>query len=156
VTLSQKTTLEHLQGQIERITYTNEQNGYTVAKIKVHGRRDLVTVIGYMTSPLPGQVLKKMKGEWINHPKFGEQFKAVYCECLVPATSAGPQRYLGSGLVKGIGDKHIEMIKKAWEEQKEIREVILFLQGHGVSATCASKIFKAYGKEAIQVVQENP
>jgi len=184
----QKTSLEHLQGQIERVTYTNEENGYTVAKVKVRGRRDLVTVIGHMTSPLPGQVLK-MKGEWSNHPKFGEQFKAVYCECSVPATSAGIQRYLGSGLVKGIGpvlaksivarygddtldvieyqtekltevegigDKRIEMIKKAWEEQKEIREVMLFLQGHGVSATYASKIFKAYGKEAIQVVQKNP
>jgi exodeoxyribonuclease V alpha subunit len=180
--------LEFLQGQIERITYTNEENGYTVAKVKVRSRRDLVTVIGHMTSPLPGQVLK-MKGEWTNHPKFGEQFKAVFCECSVPATSAGIQRYLGSGLIKGIGpvmakrivarfgddtldviesetekltevegigEKRIEMIKKAWEEQKEIREVMLFLQGHGVSATYASKIFKAYGKEAIQVVQENP
>jgi exodeoxyribonuclease V alpha subunit len=183
-----KRNLESLQGQIERITYTNEENGYTVAKVKVRGRRDLVTVIGHMTSPLPGQVLK-MKGEWTNHPKFGEQFKAIYCECSVPATSAGIQRYLGSGLVKGIGpvlaksivakygddtlevienetekltevegigDKRIEMIKKAWEAQKEIREVMLFLQGHGVSATYASKIFKAYGKESIQVVQENP
>ena len=179
--------LEFLQGQIERVTYSNEENGYTVAKIKVRGR-DLVTVIGHMTSPLPGQVLK-LKGEWTNHPKFGEQFKAVYCQCSVPATSAGIQRYLGSGLIKGIGpvlaksivakygddtldvienetekltevegigDKRIEMIKTAWEEQKEIREVMLFLQGHGVSATYASKIFKAYGKESIQVVQDNP
>jgi exodeoxyribonuclease V alpha subunit len=185
---TQSPNLEFLQGQIERVTYTNEENGYTVAKVKVRGRRNLVTVIGHMTSPLPGQVLI-MKGEWSNHPKFGEQFKAVYCECSVPATTAGIQRYLGSGLIKsigpvmakrivarfgentldviehqtdklteveGIGDKRIEMIKKAWEEQKEIREVMLFLQGHEVSATYASKIFKAYGKEAIQVVQENP
>ncbi|MDZ7761563.1 MAG: ATP-dependent RecD-like DNA helicase [Desulfovermiculus sp.] len=183
-----KSHLEYLQGQIERVTYTNEENGYTVAKLKVRGRRELVTVVGHFTSPLPGQVLK-MRGEWTNHPKFGEQFKAVDCECTVPATSAGIQRYLGSGLIKGIGPvlaksivakygdttldvieneierltevegigaKRIEMIKKAWEEQKEIREVMLFLQGHGVSATYASKIFKAYGKEAIPVVQENP
>ena len=180
--------LESLQGQIERVTFTNEENGYTVAKIKTRGRRDLVTVIGHITSPLPGQILK-MKGEWTNHPKFGEQFKAVYCQCMVPATSAGIQRYLGSGLIKGIGpviaksivakygestldviehetekltevegigEKRVQMIKKAWEEQKEIRHVMLFLQGHGVSATYASKIFKAYGNQAVQVVQENP
>ena len=186
--MTASSNLEHLQGQIERITYTNEENGYTVAKVKVRGRPDLVTVIGHMTSPLPGQVLK-MKGEWTTHPKFGEQFKAISCECTVPATSAGIQRYLGSGLIKGIGpvmakrmvakfgddtldvienqtqkltevegigDKRIEMIKEAWEEQKEIREVMLFLQGHGVSATYASKIFKAYGKASIQVVQDNP
>ncbi len=94
--------LEFLQGQIERVTYTNEENGYTVAKLRVSGRRDLVTVVGSITSPLPGQVLK-MKGEWANHPKFGEQFKSAYCECSVPATSAGIQKYLGSGLIKGIG-----------------------------------------------------
>ncbi len=130
-----------------------------------------------------------MKGEWANHPKFGEQFKAVYCECCTPATSAGIQKYLGSGLIKGIGpvmakrivaqfgddtlevienepdrltqvegigEKRIDMIKQAWEEQKEIRQVMLFLQGHGVSATYASKIFKTYGNDSIQVVQENP
>ncbi|MGM0760823.1 MAG: YrrC family ATP-dependent DNA helicase [Thermodesulfobacteriota bacterium] len=83
MTSTKSPNLEFLQGQIERITYTNEENGYTVAKVKVRGRRDLVTVIGHMTSPLPGQVLK-MKGEWSNHPKFGEQFKAVYCECSGP------------------------------------------------------------------------
>ncbi|MFW6216794.1 MAG: ATP-dependent RecD-like DNA helicase [Desulfohalobiaceae bacterium] len=180
--------LESLQGQIERVTYTNEENAYTVAKVKVSGYRDLVTVIGNIPSPQAGQILK-MKGEWANHPKYGEQFKTVYCECSVPATSAGIQRYLGSGLIKGIGPvmakrivaklgdatldiianepdrltevegighKRIQMIKKAWEEQKEIREVMLFLQGQGVSATYASKIFKVYGKDSIQVVQENP
>ncbi len=180
--------LEFLQGQTERVTYANEDNSYTVAKVKVRGHRDLVTVVGNITSPLAGQVLK-MKGEWANHPKFGEQFKAAYCECCTPATSAGIQKYLGSGLVKGIGpvmakrivakfgdntleviehepdrltgvegigEKRIDMIKKAWEEQKEIRQVMLFLQGHGVSATYASKIFKTYGNDSIQVVQENP
>ncbi len=180
--------LEFLQGQIERVTFTNEENSYTVAKVRVRGRRNLVTVVGNITSPQPGQIVK-MKGEWSNHPKFGEQFKAVYCQCSVPATSAGIQKYLGSGLIKGIGPvmarrivaqfgentldiiekepdrlteiegigtKRIEMIKKAWEEQKEIREVMVFLQSHGVSATYAGKIFKAYGKDSISVVQNNP
>ena len=188
MTPSSSSQLASLQGRIERITYSNDQDGYTVAKIKVNGRNDLVTVIGHMIAPLPGQVMK-MRGEWSTHPKYGEQFKAVRCECTVPATSAGIQRYLGSGLIKGIGPvmakrivaqfgestlevidtkterltevegighKRISMIKKAWEEQKEIREVMLFLQGHGVSATYASKIFKAYGQESIEVVRANP
>ncbi|MGM0423633.1 MAG: YrrC family ATP-dependent DNA helicase [Thermodesulfobacteriota bacterium] len=83
--------LEFLQGLIERVTYTNEENGYTVAKVRIRGRRELVTVVGNITSPLPGQILK-MKGEWAKHPKFGEQFKSVYCECSVPATSEGIQK----------------------------------------------------------------
>lgn len=68
--------LSDLQGQIERVTYVNEENSYTVAKVKVYGRRDLVTVIGNIVNPIPGEVIK-MKGEWGNHPKFGEQFNIV-------------------------------------------------------------------------------
>ena len=180
--------LTDLQGQIERITYTNEENGYTIAKLKVYGRRDLVTVVGNFMAPMPGEILK-MQGEWANHPKFGEQFKVVYYKSLVPASVAGVEKYLGSGLIKGIGPvmakrivkkfeketldiieqevekltevdgigrKRIEMIKKAWADQKEIRQVMIFLQSHGVSSAYATKIFKTYGNESIEVVQENP
>ena len=180
--------LERLQGQIERVTFTHEDTGYTVAKVKVKGRRDLVTVVGDMTAPMAGQILQ-MRGEWTRHPKYGEQFKASSCTCSVPATAAGIQKYLSSGLIKGIGpvmakrivaefqdrtlevieheteklsaidgigDKRIAMIKTAWEEQKEVREVMVFLQSHGVSATYAARIFKTYGQEAVAVVQDNP
>ncbi len=180
--------LTDLQGQIERITYTNDENGYTVAKVKVYGRRDLVTIIGNIINPTPGEIIK-MKGEWGNHPKFGEQFKIVFCQTTTPATVYGIEKYLGSGLVKGIGPvmakrivkmfkeetlniieleidkladvegigkKRIGMIKHAWEEQKEIRAVMIFLQSHGVSSGYAAKIFKQYGNEAIKIVQENP
>ena len=180
--------LADLQGQIERITYTNEENGYTIAKVKVYGRRDLVTVVGNFMAPIPGEILK-MQGEWANHPKFGEQFKVVHYKSLVPASVAGVEKYLGSGLIKGIGPvmakrivkkfeketldiieqevekltevdgigrKRIEMIKKAWADQKEIRQVMIFLQSHGVSSAYATKIFKTYGTESIEVVQENP
>ena len=180
--------LADLQGQIERITYTNEENGYTIAKVKVYGRRDLVTVVGNFMAPIPGEILK-MQGEWANHPKFGEQFKVVHYKSLVPASVAGVEKYLGSGLIKGIGPvmakrivkkfeketldiieqevekltevdgigrKRIEMIKKAWADQKEIRQVMIFLQSHGVSSAYATKIFKTYGNESIEVVQENP
>ncbi len=179
---------EYLQGQIERITYVNEDNGYTVAKVQVQGQRELVTVIGNIVSPLPGQVLQ-MRGEWQNHPQYGPQFKINYCNCKTPANASGIQKYLASSLIKGVGPvmakrivkrfgedtiqildqspdklvevegigyKRIEMIKQAWQEQKEIREVMLFLQAHGVSTTYAVKIFKTYGNDSIQVVQENP
>lgn len=180
--------LADLQGQIERITYTNDDNGFTIAKVKVYGHRDLVTVVGTLMAPTPGEILK-MRGEWTNHPKYGEQFKVVQYRSLVPASVYGIQKYLSSGLIKGIGPimakrivkqfgkgtlnvieneidklanvdgigpKRIGMIKKAWAEQNEIREVMIFLQTHGVSSGYATKIFKHYGSRSIAVVRENP
>ncbi len=180
--------LTELSGQIERITYTNEENGYTIARVKVYGQRDLITVVGYLMSPAPGEVLS-LKGEWINHPKFGEQFKVVEYKTAVPATVFGIKKYLGSGLIKGlgpviasrivkkfgektldiienhieklamvegIGKKRIAMIQNAWDEQKEIRDVMMFLQSHGVSSGYATKIFKQYKNRSIAVVTENP
>lgn len=180
--------LNNLTGQIERITYSNEENGFTIARVKVPGRRDLVTVVGNLMSPMPGEIIK-MQGEWTNHPKYGEQFKLVSYKTSVPATVYGIRRYLGSGLIKGIGPvmagrivkkfgensldiieneieklaqvdgigkKRIEMIRTAWDEQKEIRDVMLFLQTHGVSSGYATKIFRQYGNQSIAVVQKNP
>jgi exodeoxyribonuclease V alpha subunit len=180
--------LEEIKGQIERITYNNQETGYTIARVKVPGRINLVTVVGNLMAPMPGEVLI-MKGEWTNHPKYGEQFKVVYCDSSVPATVLGISKYLGSGLVKGIGPvmaerivkqfgkqtldiiegqierlaevdgigkKRIGMIRKAWDDQKEIREVMLFLQSHGISAAYASKIYKHYGDRSIGIVRENP
>jgi exodeoxyribonuclease V alpha subunit len=180
--------LTDLRGQIERVTYTNEENSYTVVKVKVYGRKDLVTVIGNIVNPTPGEIIS-MKGEWGNHPKYGEQFKVVFCQCTTPATVYGIEKYLGSGLVKGIGPvmakrivkkfkeetlnviekdieqlagidgigkKRIAMIKKAWDEQKEIRSIMIFLQSHGVSSGYSAKIYKKYGNESIKIVKENP
>lgn len=177
-----------LNGQIERVTYSNEENGYTVARMKVYGKPDLVTVVGNMVAPQPGAVME-MKGRWNHHPKFGEQFQILEYRTKTPATVYGIQRYLGSGLIKGIGpkmakrivakfaeqaleiiendierlrevsgigQKRIRMIATAWAEQQEIREVMLFLQSHGVSTAYATKIFKHYGKASITVVRENP
>ena len=180
--------LAELRGQIERITYANEENGYTVARVKVPGRKDLVTVIGHIVNPTPGEVLS-MRGEWGRHPKYGEQFRIVSCESGVPATASGLEKYLGSGLIRGIGPvmakrivrrfkgetlhvietaigrlaeiegigpKRIAMIRKAWDEQKEIRAIMIFLQDHGVGAGYAARIFRHYGNDAIAVVRENP
>ncbi|MDH3344550.1 MAG: ATP-dependent RecD-like DNA helicase, partial [Desulfobacteraceae bacterium] len=180
--------LTELSGQIERITYTNEENGFTIARVKIHGQQDLITVVGYLMSPTSGETLN-LKGEWVNHPKFGEQFKVAEYKTTVPATVFGIERYLGSGLIKGlgpimagrivkkfgkktldviendieklgtvegIGEKRIAMIQQAWDEQKEIRNVMLFLQSHEVSSGYATKIFKQYGDRSVAVVTENP
>jgi exodeoxyribonuclease V alpha subunit len=181
-------TLADLRGQIERITYINDENGYTIARIKVQGRRELVTVVGSIVNPTPGEILS-MKGEWGNHPTYGEQFKIACCETAVPATVHGIEKYLGSGLVRGIGPvmakrivrrfkeetlsviekdierltaidgigvKRIAMIRKAWDEQKEIRAIMIFLQSHGVGPGYSARIYKHYGNDSIAVVKENP
>jgi exodeoxyribonuclease V alpha subunit len=180
--------LTQLSGQIEKITYTNEENGFTIALVKVEAQKDPVTVVGNLMAPTPGEILE-MQGHWANHPKFGKQFKVVQFKTKVPATINGIQKYLGSGLIKGLGpvmagrivdqfgqktldiieneierlaevrgiaEKSIAKIAKAWEAQKEIRDVMIFLQSHGVSSAYATKIFKRYGDRSIAVVQQNP
>jgi exodeoxyribonuclease V alpha subunit len=180
--------LSKIRGQVERITFCNEENGFTIAKVKVPGEKDLVTVAGALPGISPGEILELL-GAWSNHPRFGQQFKAVACKSVLPATAAGIEKYLGSGLIKGIGpvmagrlvkhfgektlsiidriperleevegigEKRVQMIREAWEAQREIREVMVFLQGHGVSPTYAAKIYRQYGQRAIQVVRENP
>ena len=177
-----------LTGQIDRITYTNPENGYTIAQIKVRGEKRVVTVVGSLIDPLPGEILE-LEGHWKIHPKYGEQFEVQAYRTIVPATIQGIKKYLGSGLIKGIGpvmagrivkqfgkktldiiennieklseidgigEKRIEMIRIAWDEQKAIRTVMMFLQSHQVSAGYAAKIFKQYGDRAIEVVTENP
>ncbi len=177
-----------LQGQIERITFCNEENGFTVAQLKVRGQRQLVTIVGHLVSPKPGERLR-LRGEWSLHPRYGEQFKFTDSETLFPATISGIEKYLASGFIKGIGPvmaqrivqkfagetfeiidkqlerltevegvgpKRLEMIGRAWKEQKQIRAVMLFLQSHDISTAFAPKIFKTYGNQAIQVMRENP
>jgi exodeoxyribonuclease V alpha subunit len=177
-----------IKGQVERITYANEENGYVIAKIKVPGRQDLVTVVGNLFTITPGELLR-LAGHWDHHPKYGEQLRVHTYESVLPATVKGIERYLGSGMIKGIGpvmaqrlvstfgektldiiensiemllevpgigEKRVEMIRHAWEEQKEIRDVMVFLQGQGVSPAYAVKIYKHYGNDAIKIVRENP
>jgi exodeoxyribonuclease V alpha subunit len=179
---------ETLEGHLERIVYFNEHNHYTVAKLKVTGNPELVTVVGGLAGITPGQVLK-LSGVWENHPKYGQQFKAIGYSVSLPAQIHGIEKYLGSGLIKGIGpemakrlverfgtkalevierspddlldvegigEKRLQMILRAWEDQKEVRDVMIFLQGHGVSTGYSAKIFKQYGQNAIRVVRENP
>lgn len=180
--------MEYLSGVVERITYVNEENGFYVIKIKSGGYPDLVTVVGNLASVNVGASLK-LKGDWKVDSKYGKQFSAFDCHETVPATIAGIEKYLGSGLIKGIGPvnarrivkefkedtiriieeepdrlievggigpKRVDMIKKAWQEQKEIKNVMLFLQSNGVSTAYAVKIYKTYGNESIETVKSNP
>ncbi|MBW1675585.1 MAG: ATP-dependent RecD-like DNA helicase [Deltaproteobacteria bacterium] len=179
---------ETLEGHLERIVYFNEENHYTVARLKVRGNPELVTVVGQLAGIAPGEVLK-LWGSWEIHPKYGQQFKANGYSVSLPAKMDGIEKYLGSGLIKGIGpamakqlvdrfrektlqvierspnkllgvegigEKRLQMILKAWEDQREVRDVMIFLQGHGVSSGYSAKIFKEYGQNAIRVVRENP
>ncbi|MFB3886104.1 MAG: ATP-dependent RecD-like DNA helicase [Thermodesulfobacteriota bacterium] len=177
-----------IYGLIERITYHNEENDFIVARLQEKGKRELTTIVGNLSGINPGESLT-LTGRWVHNRKFGEQFQVENYEITVPATVHGIRKYLGSGLIKGIGPimaerivkkfaldtleiieetperlsevdgigpKRIAMITKAWEEQKEIKEIMIFLQGHGVSAGYSAKIYKKYGKCSIEVVRENP
>ncbi len=180
--------MEYLTGVVERITFMNEENGYSVIKIKSKGFYDLVTVVGSLACVNVGSTIK-LKGEWRNDSKYGKQFSVSEYTEIMPATIAGIEKYLGSGLIKGIGPvnarrivkhfkedtiniidktpdklieiegigkKRVDMIKEAWEEQREVKNIMLFLQSNGVSTTYAVKIFKVYGEKSIENVKENP
>jgi len=177
-----------LTGQIEQVTYFSEESGFTVARMRVNGRPAPVTVVGRLLDPHPGEVLA-MTGEWAVHRTFGEQFKVNAFKIHVPTTADSILKYLGSGLirglgpemaarivdrfgdrtlqviegdieqltsVKGIGRKRLASIRQAWEEQKEIRQLMLFLQTHDIPTGQALKIFKRYGHHAITVLRRNP
>jgi len=180
--------MEEISGYLERITYYNEETNFIVAKLQEKGKIGLTTIVGNLAGITPGESLR-LKGKWVHNKKFGDQFQVERYETVVPATVNSIEKYLGSGLIKGIGpvmakrivkvfglntldvientpqhlsrvegigNKRIAMITEAWQEQKEIKEIMLFLQGHGVSANYSAKIFKKYGKASIEVVSTNP
>ena len=173
---------------IEHITYQNQENGYSIMKVKVKDYSDLVTLVGNLLDVPVGAVLL-CDGDWKVDKKYGRQFVCETWEEVMPATVYGIEKYLGSGLVKGIGPKfahlivekfgtetieiiednierlrevprigkrRIEKIRESWEKQKDIKNVMLFLQQYGVSTAYAAKIYRQYGKESIDKVQDNP
>src|SRR5947209_8551846 len=186
---SQRATAQTtLEGVLERIVFSNEENAWTVARLSVPGHRDLVTAVGNLLGVQPGENLR-LTGAWIQDPKYGRQFKVVTYATVTPATVGGIEKYLGSGLIRGIGKvmasrlgacfgletldvienrphrlvevegigpKRSREILRAWAEQREIKEVMIFLQSHGVSTHYAIKIYKAYGQRATELVRENP
>ena len=184
-------TLETIEGTLERVIYSNEENHYTVAQLLPEGgarRTEPVTIVGNLAALNVGETVKAL-GHWVNHKQFGRQFAVERFESVLPRTIVGIKRYLGSGLIKGIGDtfadrivdkfgertlevidlfsarlrevdgigpERAKRIKEAWTAQKSVRDIMIFLQGHGIGSSHAAKIFKQYGENAIVVVRENP
>ncbi|MHC5722560.1 MAG: SF1B family DNA helicase RecD2 [Nostoc sp.] len=183
-------TLKHesIIGVVERLTYYSQESGYTVARLQRPGAKELTTITGSFADIQPGQTLQ-LTGFWREHPQYGSQFQVINYKETKPATLTGIEKYLGSGLIKGVGPvtakrivahfgietldiienqtdrlievqgiakKRIAMIQRAWNEQKAIKEVMVFLQGHGVSTTYAVKIYKQYGDKSIDTVTHNP
>jgi exodeoxyribonuclease V alpha subunit len=177
-----------LEAVLERITYANQETGYTVARVATDRSSDLLTVVGPLLGAQPGESLR-LQGRWTSHPQYGRQFQVEAYETVLPATIQGIRRYLGSGLIKGIGPKMAErivdhfgpatlevieqtpgrlievpglgpkrtaMITAAWAEQQAIKQVMVFLQGMGVSTSLAVRIYKTYRDEAIEVVRREP
>ncbi len=183
-----------LSGSVVRVTYYNQENGYSVLRLRPdeeaysQDSEGLVTATGNLPEVAPGEYLQ-LRGEWVKHPKHGVQFQVEQLEQTLPATLEGIRRYLGSGLLKGVGptfaerivdhfgtetievlDKHPERLREvadigpkrsklilsAWDEQKQVRAVMLFLHSHGVSTNLATKIYKQYGNRALEVVQRDP
>lgn len=173
---------------VERITFQNEENGYSVLKCRAKGYKELLTVVGLMPAVSVGSVLS-VRGFWKHDGTYGPQFIVESFEETLPATIYGIEKYLGSGLirgigpvfakkivntfgaetlqviesdidrlreVRGIGTVRIARVKRNWQEQKEIKNIMLFLQSNGVSTSHATKIFKTYGEQSIAVVKENP
>ncbi len=193
--------MDSLTGSVERITFYNPENGYTVLRLRPEHTKGihavpksslsfdgLATVVGNLPEVTPGEFLR-LQGQWDRHPKHGSQFKVEICEQALPATIAGIQGYLGSGMIKGIGPKLAERIvgvfkedtfdvieasperllevpgigmdrtgriTAAWQEQKQVKEIMVFLHGHGVSTNLAVKIYKTYGDKSLETVQQNP
>lgn len=181
--------MQKLRCVIERITYQNPENGYSVMRVKVKGYDDLVTLVDNLLEVPAGSVLLCGEGEWKVDKRYGNQFVATSWEEVMPATIYGIKKYLGSGLVKGIGPKfaplivsqfglepidiietdierlyevpgigkkRVEKIAESWKKQEDIKNVMLFLQGYGVSTAYAAKIYRQYDKESIDTVKANP
>ncbi len=174
---------------VERVTYHSVETGWTVLKVtSFSDPAKLTTVLIHQAKVFAGATIE-FHGAWTHHPKHGDQFKAVQAIEKKPATSAALEKYLGSGLIAGVGpatarkivgffrertleifeteinelmkvpgiaEKKLEQIKTSWDEHKSIRDVMIFLQGHGISTLFAVKIFKAYGDQAIKIVSDNP
>ena len=180
--------METIRFVVERITYQNPENGYAVLKVNMKDYRDLVTVVGTFGDLFVGTVLL-CEGYWHEDRKYGRQFKAAKWEEVLPATAYGIEKYLGSGMIRGIGPKYasriverfgtdtidiidsqpeklleipgigkerLRRIRESWEQQKEVKNIMIFLQNYGVSTAFATKIFKTYGNDSIRVVRENP
>ena len=179
---------EMLAGAVERVTFHSEESGFCVLRVKARGHRELVTVVGHAAVVAAGEWITA-SGEWVNDRTYGPQFRSGFMKATAPTSIEGIERYLGSGMIRGIGPVYArklvrafgervfdvieadperlrevdgigpvraERITGAWAEQKAVREIMMFLHGHGVGTARAVRIFKTYGADAVQVMSENP
>lgn len=179
---------EFLTGLVERVTYHDADSGFCVLRVDVRGRRGPVTIIGHAAQVAPGEHLQAT-GAWVHDRSHGLQFKADWLRVSAPDTREGIERYLGSGLVKGVGKHYAKLlvaqfgtdvfdvidaepdrlrdvpgigptrarrIVESWQAQRAVRDIMVFLHGHGVSTARAVRIYKTYGAEALKVLRENP
>ncbi len=177
-----------ITGHIESIVYVQPENGFTVARLREAKKKDSTVIVGVLPSIQPGETVT-CQGDWKMHPSHGRQFEVSDCQVEIPCDLVGIQKYLESGLVKGVGpvfakkivdrfglqtlkvidetphklheiaglgEKKINKIAECWQQQRSIREVMIFLRSHGVSPAYAQKIFKAYGDSSIEKVKQNP
>jgi exodeoxyribonuclease V alpha subunit len=185
---AQKTLKENITGTLEKIIFRNGDNDFLIATLKDEQTNEMVTFFGVLPNVNIGEHLE-LKGQWVSNPKYGRQFKIITARVLVPSTAKGIERYLGSGLIKGIGPvmakkivsrfktetlniidkeperlmeldglgkKRIELIKKEWKSQNEVRDVMIFLQSHGISPIYSKKIYNTYGSDSVAVIRSNP
>ncbi|QYE33357.1 ATP-dependent RecD-like DNA helicase (plasmid) [Polymorphobacter sp. PAMC 29334] len=185
---SQRSAPEQLAGAVERITFHSIETGYCVLRVKARGQRDLVTMVGHAAAIGAGEHVEAT-GIWINDRQHGLQFKAETIRTTVPTTLEGLEKYLGSGMIKGIGPVYAKKLVTAfgqnvfdiiereptrlrevtgigpgreakiirgWSDQRSIREIIVWLYGHGVSSARAVRIHKTYGEAAIATIKADP
>ncbi len=181
-------SLEVLAGAVERVTFHGEDSGFCVLRVKARGHRELVTVVGHAAAVAAGEWITA-SGEWVNNRTYGPQFRSRFLRATAPTSTEGIEKYLGSGMIRGIGPVYAkklvrafgeevfdvvesdpgrlrevggigpvraERITVAWAEQKAVREIMMFLHGHGVGTARAVRIFRTYGADAVQVMSENP
>ena len=185
---TQPSSLEVLAGAVERVTFHNEDSGFCVLRVKARGHRELVTVVGHAAAVAAGEWVTA-SGEWVNDRTWGPQFRSRFLKASAPTSTEGMERYLGSGMIRGIGPVYAKKLVRAfgervfdviesnserlreidgigpvrearitaaWAEQKAVREIMMFLHGHGVGTARAVRIFRTYGADAVQVMSENP
>ncbi len=178
--------IDHVSGTVNRFLFQSA-DGFSVFVLNIN-KEDSTVVRGYMNGVVAGQTVQ-LEGAWVFHKKFGKQFEAQKCTAQAPTSLNGLKRYLGSGLIKGIGKKYaeklvdhfgekileiidqqperlrevsgigpsrLEKIIDAWKDQKDIANVMVFLQDKGISTTYATKIYKKYGADSIAILNENP
>jgi len=181
-------SLACVEGEIERIVYESEETGFFVGRLRQEGQRELVTFVGNLMAVSPGETVR-LWGRWVDDKKWGRQLRIERYETVVPNTAQGIEKYLGSGLISGIGPafakrlieafgvetlrvideqperllrvpgigrKRASQIREAWNAQRAVQSIMLFLQSHGISGALAAKIYKRYGDAAAAVLRENP